>query len=321
MTAASRPAGPSALVFPGMGPSSHADLGRYIMTSPHARRLRRAADGALGYPLMDRFRAAGESYSEYSQIAFLISCVALAEWAESELGIEPEVCSGPSFGEKSAVAFTGSLDFAETVRLTARLARCEEEYFRSEYADVVTQSIARTPEPALREILVGLAARNEWHDVSCLVDDDFFMVSLRESSLEGFTGAVRAAGGLPLYAMRPPMHSSSFGPLRRKVAEEVLGDFQFAAPRLPIVADQDGAVVRTADEVKAMLLDSIVRQVRWPDTLRSLQRLGIKTLYVAGPDALFGRVRCATDNFEIVTVNQRMALRAKSAPRYTERTS
>jgi [acyl-carrier-protein] S-malonyltransferase len=320
MTAATGPAGPSALVFPGMGPASHADLGRYIMTSPHARRLRRIADDVLGYPLMDQFRPAGESYSEYSQIAFLISCVALAEWAESELGIEPAACSGPSFGEKPAVAYTGSLDFAETVRLTARLARCEEEYFRTEYTDVVTQSVARTPGPALREILDGLAARNEWHDVSCLIDDDFFMVSLRESSLADFTGAVRAAGGLPLYAMRPPMHSSWFGPLRQKVAEEVLADFQFGTPRLPIVADQDGAVVRTGDEVRSMLLDSIVRQVRWPDTLRSLRRLGIKSIYIAGPDALFGRVRCATDNFEIVTVNQRVALRAKCAPRYAERT-
>jgi [acyl-carrier-protein] S-malonyltransferase len=320
MTAAA-PAGPSALVFPGMGPASHADLGRYIMTSPAARRLRRIADDVLGYPLMDRFRSAGDSYSESSQVAFLISCVALAQWAESELGIAPVACTGPSFGEKSAVAYAGSLDFAETVRLTVRLARCEEEYFRAEYTDVVTQSVARTPEPALREILAGLTARNEWHDVSCLIDDDFFMVSLREPALEAFTAAVRAAGGLPLYAMRPPMHSSSFWPLRQRIAEDVLGDFRFTAPRLPIVADQDGAVVRTADEVAAMLLASVVRPVRWPDTLRSLRRLGIKAIYVAGPDALFGRVRCATDNFEIVTVNQRMALRAKRAPRYAERTS
>jgi [acyl-carrier-protein] S-malonyltransferase len=323
MTAVTGSAQPSrlALVFPGMGPSSHADLGRYIMVSPHARRLRRAADDVLGYPLMDLYRTAGENYSEYSQVAFLISCVALAEWAESELGIEPEVCSGPSFGEKSAVAYAGSLDFAETVLLTVRLARCEEEYFRSEYTDVVTQSIARTPEPALREILADMAARNEWHDVSCLIDEDFFMVSMRKPSLERFTGAVRAAGGLPLFTMQPPMHSSAFGLLRQKVAEDVLGDFQFADPRLPIVADQDGAIIRTAADVKSMLLDSIVRPVHWPDTLRSIQRLGIGKIYIAGPDALFGRVRCATDNFDIVTVNQRMALRPKRAPRYTERIS
>jgi [acyl-carrier-protein] S-malonyltransferase len=312
---------PVALVFPGMGPASHADLGRYIMGSPHARRLRRTADDVLGYPLMDLYKTAGEEYSEYSQIAFLISCFALAGWAEAELGIEPELCTGPSFGEKTAVAYTGSLSFADTVLLTARLARCEEEYFRSEYSDVVTQSIARTPEAALQEILAGLTARNAWHDISCRIDDDFFMVSLRQPDLDDFTGAVRKAGGLPLFAMRPPMHSSAFGELRRRVAEDVLAGFQFTDPRLPIVADQDGALVRTAADVQSMLLDSIVRPVHWPDTLASIGRLGIAKLYVAGPDALFGRVRCATGNFEVVTVNQRMAMRPKRTPRYMERTS
>jgi [acyl-carrier-protein] S-malonyltransferase len=318
--APAEPAG-TALVFPGMGPSSHADLGRYIAGSPHARRLRRTADDVLGYPLMDLYRTAAEEYSEYSQIAFLITCFALAGWAESELGIEPTVCTGPSFGEKTAVAYTGSLDFADTVLLTARLARCEEEYFRTAYSDVVTQSIARTPKAALTEILADMTARNQWHDISCRIDEDFFMVSLREPDLDAFTGAVRAAGGLPLFAMRPPMHSSAFADLRAKVAEEVLSGFAFQDPRLPIVADQDGVLVRTAAQVQAMLLDSIVRPVHWPNALRSLAGLGIGKLYVAGPDALFGRVRCATENFDVVTVNQRMAMRPKRAPRYLERTS
>jgi malonyl CoA-acyl carrier protein transacylase len=142
---------------------------------------------------------------------------------------------------------------------------------------------------------------------------------MREPSLERFTGAVRTAGGLPLYMMRPPMHSSAFIALRERVADDVLTAFQFTDPCLPIVSDQDGAVVDTADGVRSMLLNSIVRPVHWPDTLCSIRERGVTKLYVAGPDTLFGRVRCATKNFEVVTVNQRMALQPKRPLKYAER--
>jgi [acyl-carrier-protein] S-malonyltransferase len=306
----------TAVVFPGMGPSGYSDLGKFLVTEPRARRLRRAADAALGYPLMERYRDSSADYSEFSQVAFLICCLALTEWARDTLEIEPALCTGPSFGEKPAAAYSGALTFAETVLLTARLARCEEEYFRSEHRDVVTQSVARTPEETLREILTGMSERGEWHDISCHIDQDFFMVSMREPAVERFTREVRAAGGLPLYAMRPPMHSSAFAALRRKAEEEVVGAFTFADPRMPIVADQDGAVVRTGDGVRAMLLDGFVRPVRWACTVEAMKGLGVTEVYVAGPDSLFGRVRCTTRAFTVVPVNPRTALRPrKTVPR------
>lgn len=294
-----------------MGPASYADLGKFIATDPCARRLRRAADEVLGYPLMDLYRTSGADYSEYSQVAFLIGCLALIERAGDALDNEPVACTGPSFGEKTAVAWTGVLSFPETVLMTARLARCEEEYFLTEHQDVITQSVARTPEPTLRAILAAMADRREWHDISCHIDEDFFMVSMRSSSLDRFLRDVRAAGGLPLYAMRPPMHSAAFGPLRRKAEDEVLGDAPFRDPRLPIVADQDGSVVVTADGVRAMMLDSLVRPVRWPDTVQAMKSLGVTRVCVSGPDSLFGRVRCTTKNFEVLPISPRTALRPK----------
>jgi [acyl-carrier-protein] S-malonyltransferase len=317
-TAAAKPPG-IALVFPGMSSSGYADLAKFVMVNPRARRLREAADSVLEYPLMEKYRSAGEGYSEYSQVAFLISCFALAEWAQEELGIEPDLCSGASFGEKVAIAFAGSLTFSDAVRLTVQLARCEEAYFRLEYQDVVTLSVARIPGGSLREILANMADRGEWTDISCFIDDDLFMVSMREQSLEKFNGAVRAVGGIPLRVMRPPTHSSAFSALRQRVADNVLTDFRFADPRLPIIADQDGSVIDTAEGVKSLLLNSIVQPVNWPDTLRSLRKRGVAKIYIAGPDALFGRVHGATRDFDVVNINQRMALRPKRPPKYVER--
>jgi [acyl-carrier-protein] S-malonyltransferase len=282
-----------------------------MVTDPGARRLRRAADNILGYSLMDLYRAAGPDYSEYSQIVFLISCLALTQQASDILDAEPIACTGPSFGEKAAVAYSGVLPFSEAILLTARLARCEEEYFRTEHQDVVTQSVARTPGPTLRGILDAMTERHEWHDISCHIDQDFFMVSMRAASLDRFLREVRAAGGFPLYAMRPPMHSSVFGPLRRKVEDEVLGDFPLSDPCLPIVTDQDGSVVVTAEGVRAMLLDGFVRPVRWPEAVQSMKDLGITKIYISGPDSLFGRVPCTTNSFDVISINSKMSIRRK----------
>jgi [acyl-carrier-protein] S-malonyltransferase len=301
------------IVFPGMGPSDYGDLGRFIATSPHARKLRRTADAVLGYPLMDRYRAAGSDYSEYSQIAFLISCLALIEQASSTLDAEPVACAGPSFGGKAAVAYSAALPVDEVIMLVARLARCEEEYFATEHEDVVTQSIARTPGPVLEEILASMTRRDEWYDISCHIDEDFYMVSMREASRDLFLKEVRTAGGLPLYAMRPPMHSSAFGALRRKAEDEVLGDLPFSDPRLPIIADYDGSIVTTADGVRSMLLDGFVRAVRWPQVVHSMRELDVTKVYIPGPDSLFGRVRCTTAHFAVVPIKPPMPQGSRSA--------
>jgi [acyl-carrier-protein] S-malonyltransferase len=293
------------IIFPGMGPWGYGDLGKFMAANPHARRLRRTADAVLGYPLMDAYRTAKSDYSECSQIAFLISCLALIEQARDTLDSQPVACTGPSFGSKVAIAYSGVLPIEDAILLALRLARCEEEYFAVEHEDVVTQSIARTPGPMLEQILDSMAQRDEWYDISCRIDDDFYMVSMRQPSLELFLKEVRAAGGLPLYAMRPPMHSSVFGPLRRKAEDEVIGDFPFSDPCLPIISDQDGAAVTTADGVREMLLDSFVRPVHWPRVVNSMRELDITKVYVAGPDGLFGRVRCTTRHFAVVPIKPR----------------
>jgi malonyl CoA-acyl carrier protein transacylase len=300
----------TAVVFPGMGPTRFAEVGKFLLISPVARQLV-AADARLGYSLMDRFRADEGDYSEYAQVGFFVACLALARWAEDELGVRPDVCVGPSFGEKPATVYAGSLSFADAVWLTARLARCLEEYFATERQDVVTHSFVRVPGDGLREVLAELSARGEWHDISCYVDHDFHMVSLREKNLAWLEAKVRRLGGLPLYTMRPPMHSAAFDSLRRKAQEEVIGGLSFADPTLPVVADQDGTVLTSADGIRAMMLDSFTWPLRWPDVVATLRGLGVGTVCVAGPDSLFGRVGVTTGNFEVVAVDHRRALRLR----------
>lgn len=301
----------AAIVFPGMSPCRFADFAKFLLINPFARRLIKEADDLLGYSLVDRFRTAEDDYSEYAQVGFMLTCLALAEWGEQELGISADYCTGPSFGEKPATVYTGSLTFPDAVWMTVKLARCLTEFFATELTDVVTHSFVRIPQEKLRDALAELDKRGEWSDISCYIDHEFHMVSLRERNLDWLKQVVRAMGGLSLYTMRPPLHSRAFGALRRKAEDEVLGDLAFHDPLLPIVADQDGSVVRSGEAVRTMLLDSIVSPLRWPDVAESLAGLGVGKLWVSGPDTLFGRVRATTSRFDVVTVNPRLALQPR----------
>lgn len=298
----------TAVVFPGMGPTNFADLAKFMLINPFARKLTRTADEILGYSLIDRYRETDGDYTEFSQVAFLVTSLALAEWAEDALGMRPEICAGPSFGGRAAATYSGALTFPEAVWMTARWANCVDEYFAREHTDLVTQSFLRTPEDSLANVLRDLDEQGEWYEVSCYVDHDFYMLSLREELLDWLTRRLRALGGMPVYTMRPPMHSSLFRPLRDRVEEEIFGELTFNDPRMPVVADQDGSLLDSGAGVREMLLDGFVRPVRWPHVVATLSRMGIEKLYVSGRDHLFGRVACTTRNFEVVPVAPTTAL-------------
>ncbi|MFB9337944.1 ACP S-malonyltransferase [Actinoplanes octamycinicus] len=301
----------TALVFPGMGPTSFDEVSRFMVGNAFARRRVAEADEVLGFSLVRRYRATPGDYSEVAQLAFLVNCLALADWHAEQSDVPPAAVTGPSFGGKAAPVWAGSLSFADAIRMTAGFARLMTDYFTVHHTDVVTQSFARTAPDRLAEILAELDEAGEWYDISCYVDDDFTMLSLREHRLDWLAQRLRSVGGLPLYTLRPPMHSRAFGELRRRAEAEVVAGISFADPVLPLVADLDGGLRSTAAEVREWLLDGFVRPVRWPDVVAALRGRGIGTLRVAGADSLFTRVPCTTNAFTVVGASPRTVMQAR----------
>ena len=294
-----------AIGFPALSPVRRTDLGTFLMIHPYARQRLAEAGDALGYHLADALAdaPADDDYAPPVQVAVLVACLALAEWAERELGADPRFCAGPSFGERAALAHTGALGFADTVRLVDEIARTEQDYFATEHRDVVTHSFVRVPADRLGELLAGL----DWHDVSGRLDADFHMVSLREGSLDRFKEAISAAGGYSLYTMRPPAHASLLTGVRARM-EQVYDRYPLAAPRIPIVSYQDGSLLTGPAELRTALLDGFVRPIHWLDTVRGLRDQGVDRIWIAGPDAMFAKLRSTAEAFRVELCDLRRAL-------------
>jgi [acyl-carrier-protein] S-malonyltransferase len=307
------PAPDTAVLFPGISEDSFTGLDKFLLVNPLARELTEVADAALGGSLVDGLRAADGQYTALSRAAFLVGCVALAGWAEQEHGVRPLSCVGPSFGGTAAAVYAGALDLADAVRLTVAWGRVFEEYFARADPGVVTQSLARLPGPVLAEILADLGQAGHWHDVAGYVDTDFHLVSVLQESLELLQQRVRAVGGLPLYTMRQPLHSALFAPLREVVEAEVFTGVRFADPRISVVGDHDGRLLASAEQVRTLLLDAIVRPVRWLEVVSTLSSRGVSRLWVAGTDGLWSRVNATVEAFTVVPVTPQLALRPRPA--------
>lgn len=299
----------TAVVFPGMGKFDFGSAGRFLALDRYARARLRVADEVLGCSVLERFDTQDTAYSEYAQLAFVIASLAAADRVEDRHGMRPDVCVGVSFGQKAAVAYTGSLDFADAVRLTVELARCEQEYFATEYADVVTHAVYRVPDEPFHDLLGEMRARGEWVEISGRLDRGFYMISLSERALDDFVRDVRGLGGYSMYTMRPPVHASAFGGLRAKAEAEVFARYRIEAPKLTTVSDSDGAVVDSAEAMRTMLLDTFDRAIRWPDIVRALVGLGVGTVYFTGPDDMFHRLDSTIRHFDVIAVNPKNALR------------
>ncbi|WP_211301596.1 ACP S-malonyltransferase [Murinocardiopsis flavida] len=292
-----------------MGPLDKQAVAHYMTTGPEAAEITAVADQVLGYPLLERFQETEGDYSEAGQLTFMAACLALAAWAGKKHGRQPDFCVGPSFGGRVAAVHSGALPLDDGLWLAAELARLTAEYFGEEHTDIVTHSFVRVPEPALAEVLAGLADAGEWYDLACVIDHDFYMLTLHEAAVEPLQARLRALGGLPLYTMRPPMHSPAFAALRDRVEKAVSGLF-FADPHTPVVSDHDGKVLTTGAEVKDLVLDGFVRSVNWPDAVSTLVRSGVRDAIVCGPDALFGRVGVTRKNLTVTPATPQVAAQA-----------
>ncbi|MEI5103155.1 ACP S-malonyltransferase [Streptomyces sp. PmtG] len=306
----------SAVVFPGMGPSRFTDVGKFMMIDPFVRKRLAAADEALGQSVLDGFRTQGTDFGEFAQVAFFINSLALADRAVETRGLKPDLCVGFSFGQKAAAAFSGALPFPDAVRLTHELARCEQRFFEEEYQDLVTLTITRVPAEALQQVLGELAERGEFHEVSGHLDEGMHMITMREQVLESFQRRISAIGGYSLYSMKPPAHCRVLTGLRARVEEEVLSGFDLADPELPVVADHDGSLVTSADQMRTLLLDTFDHPVRWHPVVDTLRADGVRTVHVTGPDRLIHRLDVTTRHFDVVALGPEQALRpARTASR------
>jgi len=294
-----------AFVFPGQG-SQCVGMGKELCEQfDEARQLFMQAEAVLGLPLRRLCFSGPETelkLTEYTQPAILTVSVATLRVLESQLHLEPFCVAGHSLGEYSALVSAGALEFSDAVRIVRERGRLMQE--------AVPQG------EGMMAVVLGLEARelqavcDEAHEEGVVAPANFngggqiVIAGARRAVLQAMALArERGAKRVLELPVSAPFHC----PLMRPASEglkKVLADVQIHPFSIGVVTNVDASLNRDPEKVKSLLVEQVVRPVRWEESVRKMEELGCRRVLEIGPgkvlSGLIKRIspRLEVDNFE-----------------------
>ena len=276
----------TALLFPGQG--SQSDDMRELVARARPGLLEQAI-AELGADPFERI----DEGTAYAQPA--LYCASLAGWANAG-SPTAAFMAGHSLGELAALAAAGSL--SEKDGLSLAVARGRAMQAAAESGPPGGMLAVLGDEPPAREIAerLGLTLANENAPGQLVVSGPADALAAAKPELK--RAGLKAIRLRVQGAFHSPAMESAVPPFERALAA-----VEVASPRVPVMSS---IVARPFDDVRARLLEALVRPVRWREALVALHRAGVRRFLETGPgNVLTGLVRRTLDSVEAATVAER----------------
>lgn len=293
-------------VFPGQG-SQYVGMGRELYEQfSAAKQVFSEAEEILEFPLSQLCFSGPEAdlkLTANTQPAILTVSVAALRVLEAETTLKPVYVAGHSLGEYSALVCVGALAFKDAVKVVRQRGRLMQEAVPAAAGAMAvvmgldTEMVRALCEEAREGDVVTPANYNGGGQV--VIAGSKAAVS-RAISMARARGAKRVLD-LPVSA---PFHC----PLMRPAAEglqRVLNDVEIKPYSIGVVTNVEAEVNLDATRVKSLLTEQAVSPVRWEESVRKLEQLGVSRVLEIGPGkVLKGLVKRITqkiesDNFEM----------------------
>lgn len=265
------------ILCPGQG-AQVVGMGKdFFEKSPAAREVFERANAIVGFDIASLcFNGPEErlNQTDVSQPAIYVTSIAAFAAARSAGIVDPEVVTayaGLSLGEYTALHLGGAFDFETGLKLVAARGRYMQE------AAVATPSgmvaIMGADEAAVTKLCEENSA------AECLVPANFnapgqIVVSGATAACERFANAASAAGfkAIPL-KVAGAFHS----PLMQSGADRMRAELDRASIKMPVKTVYSNVTARPhtdVESIKRLLVDQIVKPVRWEQTMQTLVAAG-----------------------------------------------
>jgi [acyl-carrier-protein] S-malonyltransferase len=199
-----------------------------------------------------------------------------------DAGIEPDVVAGHSLGEYAAAHAAGCLSLTDGVRLVTDRDRLMNAASGENPGGMIALIGADPDEVAkATEEAEGVVVAANFNTPRQTV------VSGQIDALETVAEGVRGR------KVRLEVSGAFHSPLMEGAAremDELLRGVELEEPAIPMVGATDGALLETADEVRAALQRQMLSPVRWVAVVERMLDLGVREIFEAGEDGTLTRM-------------------------------
>ncbi|MGA2192014.1 MAG: ACP S-malonyltransferase [Nitrospirota bacterium] len=298
-----------AFVFPGQG-SQYLGMGKALYNAyPEARAVFDTASGAAGFDIARLCFEGPEdelNRTEFTQPAILTVSLAAAA-VLGVMNVKPDMVSGHSLGELTAVAAAGGLTVAEAASLARRRGRYMQEVTpigSGLMAAVLGLEPEKIEEAVKMASATGVVAAANYNSPGQVV-------------IAGERGAVEKASELcrdfgakkvvPL-SVSVPSHCPLMAPAAERLRDD-LSEIKVKYLDVPLAANASGKFITGAGDVRESLVRQLTSPLLWEDCVKALIGAGAEVIIEVGPGkVLSGLVKRITKAAEIRNVEDETSL-------------
>ncbi len=218
-----------------------------------------------------------------------------------EKGIHPDVVAGLSLGEYSAHIASGSIDFADGVRLVKKRGKYMQEEVPvgvGAMAAIIALSAEDVRECCKEASTLGVCSPANFNCPGQIVVSGEVSAVDRCCELAKEKGAKRA---LKL-AVSAPFHCSMLVGAGEKLAKE-LEKVEVKDMQIPVITNVTADYVASKEDIKPYLIKQVSSSVLWEDSVRRMIDDGVDTFVEVGPGkALSGFIKKISRDVRVFNV-------------------
>lgn len=267
------------------------------------------ATQALGFDIKDMIWN-GDSetlmITENTQPTIVTMSVAALRVLE-EKGIKPDVVAGLSLGEYTAHVASGSLDFADTVKLVKKRGKYMQEEVpvgKGAMAAIIALSQEDVEACCAEASELGVCSPANLNCPGQIVVSGEVAAVDKCCELAKEKGAKRA---LKL-VVSAPFHCSMLIGAGEKLSKE-LESVEVKEMNIPVVTNVTADYVPSKDDIKRILVEQVSNSVKWEASIRKMIEDGVDTFVEVGPGkALSGFIKKISKDVAVYNVEDMASL-------------
>lgn len=266
------------------------------------------ADEVLGFSTKDMCFENREELdkTENTQPAILTVSTACLKVLE-EKGIKPDYVAGLSLGEYSAHVASGSISFDDAVALVKKRGKYMTEAvpFGVGGMYAIMGLDRETVLECCKEVSdIGYVAPANYNAPGQIV-----IAGVKEAVFKASEIAKEKGAKLTVELnVSGPFHTELLKPASEKLAKE-LENIEFKNMEIPVITNVTGNVIENNEDIKPLLIKQVMSPVKWEDTIKTLESLGVDTFIEVGPGkALSGFVKRTLKGVTILNVEDMKSL-------------